>query len=739
MSLSLAFDSSEYWVRFKHTIASMRALEQPIDVLFVTRPEHIYWLTNFQTPGNPPQLLIIHKDGFMFITRELEASNAKHTMLSPDQITIYSENQDAYTVIKETCDSFVGRVGWDYSNDRISYHGTNIILNGRDVVACDTLISKLCVVKSPAEILYIKKAAQLSYDGIEEGIARAKPGVSESFLAGKITDRIMQDGSEYTSYPCFVAIGESGKMGHYAAGHNIAKQGDLLFMEIGASYMRYHAARMHTIYLGQDAPHWFTSARELIKQAMQVASSMLKGGTPSTDVAKEIKKVLAKYEYPCKMSERCGYSIGVGFYVDWSENDVFLMHDGSPSILENNMVIHLIPWIQVDQGAIGFSDTMLVTKDGGVSLYPAESTLDYAFDFKITQKILADFIVSPHILAIRDGTQEIIDDMMDVEKQFTPLHRQYTCKGVKLLIKDESRRWNLKAFKIVGVTYAIDKLEEEGVLKKNTTLCSMTDGNHGLALAHIAMERSYGCVIYVPMNMTRERRQAIIDTGATCNIIQGYYDDCIEEVKTKAKENNWVIISDTAWKSYVEIPRNIIIGYTRIFHEVYQNLHPREYPTHVFLQAGVGGFAAAGTSYLTRLKERPIIVCVEPVDAACIYENALVPPYTGEIMCKGKTDSIMGGLNCGVPSTVAWPILRTYVDFYIAIGDSWSRSAMQQYNNMGIESGESGAASLGGLLAALDSKYCKMMQLTNNSKVLLVNCEGATDKSTYSQVIGCLY
>lgn len=315
--------------------------------------------------------------------------------------------------------------------------------------------------------------------------------------------------------------------------------------------------------------------------------------------------------------------------------------------------------------------------------------------------------------------------------------------GIKnLYVKDESHRMGLMAFKIMGVSYAVHRLEQAGTLKKGSTITTMTDGNHGAAVSYIAKERGLKAVIFVPRNMTTERKERIQKYGADLRIVDGMYDDAIAEVKRQASENGWVLISDTAWSGYETVPKDISTGYCAIFHEAieYINRNGHCYPTHIFLQAGVGGFPSAGFAYaVSKMVPRPKLICVEPEDADCFLENIGQGCRAGTLMCRGETNSIMSGLNCGLPSTTAWPIMRDYVDLFVAVSDEWAREAVRNlyHSEKSIVVGESGAAGLAGLLACIDCPdTAGGLGLNKDSCVLIVNTEGATDKNIFQQIIG---
>jgi diaminopropionate ammonia-lyase len=449
-------------------------------------------------------------------------------------------------------------------------------------------------------------------------------------------------------------------------------------------------------------------------------------------------------------SERSGYSIGIGFPSDWAENE-FQISPHSEAVFQEGMTLHLIPWIQIPEiGSIGFSDTVLVTKYGATSLFNSESSSNYEYSLRYTLKGYdwTTYVTTKEILSYMS---ENMDDAIAFHKDHehcepTDLVVRSDIEGINnLYVKDEFGRMGLKAFKISGVSYAMHKLEKEGVLRPGMTITTMTDGNHGSAVSYVAKQMGYKAIIFVPQNMTQERRDTIESHGAEIRLVKGGYDDSIAMVRRAVIENNWILISDTAWTGYEEIPKDIATGYCTIFDEVQKNIIENNLPppTHIFFQVGVGGFAAGGIAYaVERMNPRPKLICVEPDDADCMYENVISDCHDGTMACRGDTDSIMSGLNCGVPSTTAWPLIRDFCSAFVVIGDGWARKAVRKlyhtdHENQRVMSGESGAAGLAGLLACLESPdLMRELELDSDSNVLVINTEGVTDKSTFNEIIG---
>jgi diaminopropionate ammonia-lyase len=322
----------------------------------------------------------------------------------------------------------------------------------------------------------------------------------------------------------------------------------------------------------------------------------------------------------------------------------------------------------------------------------------------------------------------------------------------KVWVKDESWRLGLPAFKILGASWAVYRALERHLggiggwedledlrgrlaLLGPLTLAAATDGNHGRAVARMAKLLGLGARIFVPDGMAPARIEAIESEGAEVVIVRGTYDEAVARSAEEAG-GRCLVISDTSWPGYEEVPRWVIDGYSTILWEVDDELARREEegPTLVVAQIGVGAFAAAVTRHFRSpgVSPRPTILGVEPARAAC----ALASAEAGEpVHLPGPHDSIMAGLNCGTPSVVAWPAVSRGVDVFVEIEDRWPREAMRMLAGAGIVSGETGAAGLAGLLAVAREGDGGRLGLTEETRVLVFNCEGATDPAAYRRIL----
>jgi diaminopropionate ammonia-lyase len=326
-------------------------------------------------------------------------------------------------------------------------------------------------------------------------------------------------------------------------------------------------------------------------------------------------------------------------------------------------------------------------------------------------------------------------------------------------VKDESYRLGLGSFKALGGSYAVVRLLLEQAssqfgrpvdvseidtpavreIAQGLTVGCATDGNHGRSVAAGAQMVGAKAVIFVHSGVTEERVSAISRFGAEIVHVVGTYDDSVAVAEQVCRDNNWIVVSDTSWPGYERIPGLVMQGYTAMLNEILRGL-PQP-PTHVFIQAGVGGLAAAVAGYFDIVfgKERPTFVVVEPERAACIYQSAITGAPTK--IAHGKP-TIMAMLECYEPSLMAWRILSRKADAFMTVSEEDATSAMRRLaypceNDPAIVAGESGAAGLAGLCrAAQNSSTREQLGLNQQSRVLLINTEGATDQKRYAEIVG---
>ena len=326
-------------------------------------------------------------------------------------------------------------------------------------------------------------------------------------------------------------------------------------------------------------------------------------------------------------------------------------------------------------------------------------------------------------------------------------------------LKDEASRFGLGSFKALGGAYAVANLVRDELAKRDIvpsastvdllsgkwrhvtegiTVTSATDGNHGRSVAWGA--RMFGCraVIFVHETVSQGRIDAIAAYGAEVRVVPGTYDDAVRETERLARLEGWLVVSDTSWPGYTEVPRDVMQGYRLMADEAldqWEATLASPLPTHVFMQGGVGGAAAAVSVQMrSRVSPPPELVVVEPEHAACLLASAETGAPTA---VPGNLETVMAGLACGEPSLLAWQELERAAAAFMAVPDAAAIDAMRLLAAQGIVAGESGVAGLAGfLLAAGDPAAREVLGLGPDSQVLLFSTEGATDPDLYEELVG---
>ncbi len=331
----------------------------------------------------------------------------------------------------------------------------------------------------------------------------------------------------------------------------------------------------------------------------------------------------------------------------------------------------------------------------------------------------------------------------------TPLIELNNLKNVKAVcVKDESHRFGLKAFKALGGVWAVYHIlsrklglinptvqEIRDNIREKLTFVTTTDGNHGKGVAWAA--NLFGCnsIVFMPKNTVAARVQAIENIGnAKVEVTDMNYDDCVKFSAQLAGDNNFFLVQDTAWAGYEEIPAQIMLGYSTLAYEAINQMNIA--PTHIFLQAGVGSMAAAVAAvFAENFKPCPRITIVEPTEVACFYETMRVGD--GNIYsATGNGQTMMAGLNCATPCTLAWKILRYFAADSATISDNVAAQAMKILAEHKITSGESGCAGFALANAALNSpELRRALELDKDSIIFVINTEGDTDPDNYKKIL----
>jgi diaminopropionate ammonia-lyase len=364
-----------------------------------------------------------------------------------------------------------------------------------------------------------------------------------------------------------------------------------------------------------------------------------------------------------------------------------------------------------------------------------------------------------------DGIADVRKHIEPLHFSVTPLHRLERLASKlaidSVLVKDESSRSSLGSFKALGGAYAvirvvlaeaerqlgrlaeIDELnnnEIRAIAAKLTVACA-TDGNHGRSVA--AGARSVGCnaVVYLHAGVSEARAVALSELGAKVIRVPGSYDDSVAQVAHDAQTSGWRLVSDTSWEGYERVPSWVMQGYLVISDEILQQCRAQSLrPTHLFLQAGVGGLAAAIAAHvaLSMGGGAPRFIVVEPDRAACLFQSAVerkrvkIPP---------GPPTLMAMLECYEPSLLAWHILEKLAYAFVTIDDAAALRTMRMLAfpeppDPFVVSGESGGAGLAGLIeSALDSRSRGLLGLQRDSVAVSVNTEGATDRALYESLL----
>jgi len=329
----------------------------------------------------------------------------------------------------------------------------------------------------------------------------------------------------------------------------------------------------------------------------------------------------------------------------------------------------------------------------------------------------------------------------------------------KLYIKNESRRGNFNAFKLLGGSYAVaniiyrklgldigqvgkkvHKKKENLEMIKSLTFAAASDGNHGKSVAWAANILGAKSIVYMPKGTAEERIEAIEKLGGEVVVTDLTYDGCVSLVSKLGKEKGWEVVLDTATDGDPQVASWVMEGYATMAREVIKQLrHHLVKPTHVFLQAGVGSMAASVIATLANeyYPDMPKFYIVEPHQANCFYQSGKAQK---PVSVEGNLDSISAGLSCGVVNPQAWNIIKDFADGFISSDDYLAANGMRILGNPldmdpVIVSGESGAITTGVLEKIVRTDLKDKLELNDNSVVLLFSTEGATDRENYRNVV----
>ena len=354
------------------------------------------------------------------------------------------------------------------------------------------------------------------------------------------------------------------------------------------------------------------------------------------------------------------------------------------------------------------------------------------------------------------------------EYSVTPLRRlEQLAKHIgigEIYVKDESFRFDLNSFKALGGAWAmgnyladrlgrsIDELTLEELLKPETkeaigdiTFYTATDGNQGRAIAWVAQRLGQKSVVYMPEGSSLTRLNNILACGTDASITDMNYNDAVRYANEMAQKNNGIIVQDTAWEGYTEIPTQIMQGYGIMALEALEEIRAKGLPepTHIFLQAGVGSMAGACQGFFASVygKECPFTIIVEPDEANCYYQSAAQNTL---VNISGDMRTIMVGLACGEPNIISYDIMKNWSSAFLSLPDYVSGDGMRVLGNPltgddRIVSGESGAPPTGSLYNLMSdpdlAEIRDQLGLDENSRVLLFSTEGDTDPDRYRDIV----
>ena len=330
-----------------------------------------------------------------------------------------------------------------------------------------------------------------------------------------------------------------------------------------------------------------------------------------------------------------------------------------------------------------------------------------------------------------------------------------------VFVKDESKRGNLKAFKLLGGAYAVANsicrklgvditevdfqyLKSDGVKQKlgELTFAAASDGNHGKSVAWAAHEFNQKAIVYMPKGTVQDRIDAIESFEGTVVVSDDNYDWCVREVNRLAAEKGWEVVLDTASEGDVQVATWVMQGYATMGVEAIEQLGST-IPTHMFLQAGVGSMAAAMAGvFINHYREKcPKIYIVEPHQAACYYDSGVAGDGVAHSV-EGDMDSIMAGLSCGVPNPISWEIIRNFADGFFSCDDVLTANGMRILGNPlagdpRVIAGESGAVGTGLIDEIMKRRpdIAKMIGLDATSRVVMFSTEGDTDTRNYRDIV----
>ena len=354
---------------------------------------------------------------------------------------------------------------------------------------------------------------------------------------------------------------------------------------------------------------------------------------------------------------------------------------------------------------------------------------NYKFSRNDILNILTEEDIDEAFKIISDWENYVPTPLLLLDKLSTEL------KLKRIFYKDESKRFHLKSFKALGGSYAVEKITKGN---KEIVISTATAGNHGRSVAWGSKKLGLKCKIFISEYVSEARAEAMRSFGADVIRVKGNYEDSLNECIKQSNQNNWQIVQDVAWKNYMLVPKLTMAGYSVMMKEISEQINNQKV-SHIILQAGVGGMAAAMVAGLARyLNHVPQIIIVEPDSAACVLASI----NTGKIeKISIEKESIMGGMSCGEVSLVPWQILKKSVNYCVTVSDNYISKTIKYLANceLSYEKIIGGECSTPGIISLIglcnDVKIRKKINLNEDSNVLLFGCEGDADEELYQKLL----
>ena len=741
-----------------------------IDIILITEQANFHYFTGFvsqfwESPTRPIYLLISKYDEIVIIPSIMYETIQKTYI---KKILTWSgpcSEDDGVSLLKEQFKGYK-KVGMSMNIESQLRMPLIHLLEIKkeldfELIDISHIIQGLRLIKSEYEIDKIRTACQITSKCFAELPERLEKFdyLTERIAVKEMKLLLLENGIDDIRY----MVCRSGQKGYNSIvdgpTDEILEANDIFAIDTGAVYDGYFCDfdRNYIILdktnINLDILVLYETGNNLLWQATENVLKIAKPGLKICDLWSTMANYLVGNgkEFNAKIEDyrngRLGHSLGLQL------TELPSIKHNEETILVEGMVLCIEPFLSIGQKSIVHEECIVIT-DYGCELLtnrcPKETwTIKNSMDFD--DDLIEIIGPLPKKNSLRKETVELLNDFsskIDECKEIhadipeTPLLRMNKLEeelGIKeIIVKDEGKRLNLKSFKPLGAYYAINTLDP-----RPEVLCTMTDGNHGKGVAYVAKSLGMEAIIYVPDNMVSARIRAMMDLGAKVRVVDGSYDDAIVRVRDEAQKNGWFLISDTSWSGYTDIPKKITIGYSTIFREINEQRNGSNPITHVIIQAGVGGLAGTCGLWLLYNKQYLIeqkiwsedvkFIIVEPKDADCIAYNVMVHGNSDDeelYKCPGRTNSMMAGLNCGVPSKLSWPVMQDTCDLYLVIGEKWPVKAMKLMHDEKIIAGESGAAGIAGLLALYSKGY-----FDENSVILTINTESDTDPENYIKII----